>query len=655
MVYGWYLSGTLDDLAIYKRALSGSQIAAIFNGEDKITKEEAKLDEKWQVCVTPNDGIVDGIEGCSNEFSVYNNQPTQDTPVLSHLDNYDLGLTLENVQDGDADNVLPIIDWRNNDTSIAVLDMPFEGTESPDIVKDYSTFGNSGKVFGATWIKNGGYNGFGAYEFDGTDDYIEIPDADSLDKESNGMSISLWVKTTDTSGTILSKRSYANSSGVGYSYELSSQGWGGTSYFMFQDGTSNNGWQYAYASTNVADGNWHHVVGILNRSEGTIRVYVDGKECSKPVRSVPGFGSMENQVNLKLGNKTFSGSLDDVKIFNRALTAQQIANLFNGKNEIAKSEFSEEDDWKACVTLNDGVEDAANMCTNSISLANDPPTHDEPLLTLSADGNLMVTPQNTADLQGDAVFSEPDWLVNGQSFALLNMPFDDGLMNTSTVTDYSLNENIGQLVNASYSPAGGVDDSGAYEFDGSPNQYIKIPNLHPSDNAYTISVWIKPAPHTQRELFFNFGGLSGLQFSEVRPDNKILHYHGANPFTYMYTTQKVNIDEWNHFAVTWDGTKMKAYINGVLDPAVQSGNAPVVMNNDTHIGSFAASYPYKGAIDNVLLFGKALTSKQIQSIYQAGYSTIVNEETVPGQTWQGCIVPTDGKENGERKCATIVP
>ena len=48
-------------------------------------------------------------------------------------------------------------------------------------VEDYSTFANHAEYSGTEaemprWNKTGGYNGFGAYEFDGVDDYLEIPD-----------------------------------------------------------------------------------------------------------------------------------------------------------------------------------------------------------------------------------------------------------------------------------------------------------------------------------------------------------------------------------------------------------------------------------------------------------------------------------------------
>ena len=78
--------------------------------------------------------------------------------------------------------------------------MPFEGSSMSgnssgieNATYDYSGFENHGTVYNATWSKTGGYDGFGAYEFDGTDNYIEIPDTPALSALSE-MTISAWIK-----------------------------------------------------------------------------------------------------------------------------------------------------------------------------------------------------------------------------------------------------------------------------------------------------------------------------------------------------------------------------------------------------------------------------------------------------------------------------
>jgi hypothetical protein len=77
-----------------------------------------------------------------------------------------------------------IYDWRNQGTSVALLNMPFDtevSTTTAGAVKDYSTFGNDGTLGGGntshvpTWTSSG-ISG-GAYEFDGVDDYVDVGDS----------------------------------------------------------------------------------------------------------------------------------------------------------------------------------------------------------------------------------------------------------------------------------------------------------------------------------------------------------------------------------------------------------------------------------------------------------------------------------------------
>ena len=64
---------------------------------------------------------------------------------------------------------------------------------------------------GAVWNDVGGYDGNGAYEFDGINDYVSMGDV--LDIHSGDYSASAWIKTTMTStGTVVGKNSVASRS-----------------------------------------------------------------------------------------------------------------------------------------------------------------------------------------------------------------------------------------------------------------------------------------------------------------------------------------------------------------------------------------------------------------------------------------------------------
>ncbi|MBW2967728.1 hypothetical protein KY362_04525, partial [Candidatus Woesearchaeota archaeon] len=102
------------------------------------------------------------------------------------------------VSDADADHVYNVTNWYMNGTSIAVLNMPFEGTGGNESVwaKDYTNFSNHGTVTNAVWNSDGGYDGWGAYEFDGSSTYLDVDE--SIIKTLSEGSISFWSKGTST-------------------------------------------------------------------------------------------------------------------------------------------------------------------------------------------------------------------------------------------------------------------------------------------------------------------------------------------------------------------------------------------------------------------------------------------------------------------------
>ncbi|MBI2573268.1 LamG domain-containing protein [Candidatus Woesearchaeota archaeon] len=104
--------------------------------------------------------------------------------------------------DSDSDPVKVIYSWYKNSNTLTSLIMPFEGGSTTTFTKDYSSYRNNGSVINATWNSTGGFDGFGAYRFDGNNDSITILDATSLDLSV--FTLTSWVNPTDK-GYIISK------------------------------------------------------------------------------------------------------------------------------------------------------------------------------------------------------------------------------------------------------------------------------------------------------------------------------------------------------------------------------------------------------------------------------------------------------------------
>lgn len=190
------------------------------------------------------------------------------------------------------------------------------------------------------WI-NGRFNN-GLF-FDGRDDYVYIPTASSLNIK-NSITVSLWTKST-------AQASWRGLFMKASSYRLLKDSSSHTEWSVYLDGI---GKTEVHGSTNLADSNWHHVVGTYNGSD--IRIYVDGVEetyssCWRQDQGtascpliVPGNITItgNNVIFAQADNQYFNGSIDDVTIFNRSLTASEVSFMYSeGKplGELAKPSY----------------------------------------------------------------------------------------------------------------------------------------------------------------------------------------------------------------------------------------------------------------------------------------------------------------------------
>ena len=86
-----------------------------------------------------------------------------------------------------------------------------------------------------------------------------------------------------------------------------------------------------FATTHSTLNQWHHIVATYSNITETIKIYIDGVEDIS--RVLPGFGDMAtNADNLLVGIEShdgFSGIIDELAIWNKALTATEISSLYN--------------------------------------------------------------------------------------------------------------------------------------------------------------------------------------------------------------------------------------------------------------------------------------------------------------------------------------
>ena len=172
--------------------------------------------------------------------------------------------------------------------------------------------------------------------FNGTSSYIDAGNDSSL-QITGSITLSAWIKTTQTTnGWIIAKddatnRNYAilvaNVSGIMRAR-----------FYIVKSGTVT---PVTSTTINVGDGNWHHVVGV---NDGTdLKIYVDGNLEST---NNGGGGTIDNDtVNLEIGRRGdnqyfFDGQIDEVAIWDRALTSCDAAGIYQASSNGITADLS---------------------------------------------------------------------------------------------------------------------------------------------------------------------------------------------------------------------------------------------------------------------------------------------------------------------------
>jgi hypothetical protein len=202
---------------------------------------------------------------------------------------------------------------------------PFNGNAN-----DESGNGNDGVVNGAISIADHLDNPSSAYQF-GSGRSVSVPMTNSLFQLPQ-RSFVCWFRANGNQGG-------------GRIYETTFQNGG---IAMYGGNTLGTWYSYSQHCCNIvgmnggALGQWHHLVSIANDVSGLTQVFLDGSLLSQSDGYPVGGGCIINSAwpwqgqfmrfGLGASNESFNGDIDDIAIYNRALTEQEIQNLYTGTN-----------------------------------------------------------------------------------------------------------------------------------------------------------------------------------------------------------------------------------------------------------------------------------------------------------------------------------
>ena len=197
---------------------------------------------------------------------------------------------------------------------------PFNGN-----AKDESGNGHDGDVKGATLANDRNGNSNSAYYFDGADDYINLGNDDDFNFGESDFSLSLWFQTSVNQPSIYLIGKYYASIGPAYGVGTGLD----TAAYAFVAETSSTITQ-VQGNVNLANGAWRHMTAVCDR-DTKLTVYVDGWIVDS-VDPTSKSGGISSEANLIIGaiesGQYFSGKIDDVRIYNRALSEAEVKALY---------------------------------------------------------------------------------------------------------------------------------------------------------------------------------------------------------------------------------------------------------------------------------------------------------------------------------------
>ena len=184
----------------------------------------------------------------------------------------------------------------------------------------------------------------GAQTFNGTSTRVNVPVIPGDDSfnwgKDDSFSIEFWMRGVPGQTCVGSGTSYneviigRDDSSTALHWWLGCQSTGGKAHFQFQDTDGNDDGGILVSTAPINDGTWHHLVGVRDGSSSMNRLYVDGAEvASVGYTYTAGFNSDSAPLNIGWlnlsGGYHFEGDLDELAVYNRALSGTEIQAHYN--------------------------------------------------------------------------------------------------------------------------------------------------------------------------------------------------------------------------------------------------------------------------------------------------------------------------------------
>jgi hypothetical protein len=220
--------------------------------------------------------------------------------------------------------------WANMNENVMLLHLNNDSSfgENDTHVYDFSDGVNNGSVVDAVWVSNGKLGG--AFDFNGTDGYIDVGNDSSLNFSDN-FSVGVWFNNTGW-GSKYDPVIMRNDADFNKYWYLS-VGTSGTVSFVVGNATVECS---INSPTAISLDTWHHAVGTFNGTGCSL--YLNGTLIANEINPVTNFSATDKNVYVGADMETnwessnvyyFNGTIDEVSVWNRTLSAEEVLNIYD--------------------------------------------------------------------------------------------------------------------------------------------------------------------------------------------------------------------------------------------------------------------------------------------------------------------------------------
>lgn len=458
--------------------------------------------------------------------------------------------------------------------------------------------------------------------------------------------ISAWVKIPENGHpTICNHRNVA---GKGVGFNLFYDGFGIDGETSFRIIRSKN-------ITELEKNKWYHITGVWKGINSTsvetnqMKIYINGRlitDIKEHIQGNPYYCPVNADTVMTIGrhfswNHWFKGALDDLIIFDYALTPFQVKLLYQGLAIISQSDLLLanrkynikwlKNDTIKNVNLSYSIDNGKTWATiaNNISDCN----------------YLWLVPDVKTDSLiirayiNDSIFDQTNCMsiVKEEDGLLLYYPLNGNANNEFSNNYHGIEYNLTDTTDIS-----GFIKSSKY-FDSDEDSLVVSSNGLRTGNEGTILMWIKANNYNINESFMiisNRKGTNIQQFYLNLHQNPAvgLHFRYGNWNTItdriiVYPTSRTwEPDSWHHVAIRWKRENSTTYLTLFVDGQnVGSNSTPLLIDDPANWiigGAYESNHAFRGAIDEVRIYNKAISDQLINKIYLSGmpYQFILPEE-----------------------------